>query len=195
MRAAGFVLVGGHSSRMGRDKALMPLNARTLVEDVAERVRKVAGNVALVGRPDRYRDLEYECLPDIRSGIGPLGGIDAALAARRADLNLILACDMPGVETRWLRELLHCAKETDALCVILRDAEERVHPLCAVYRSACLPRLKRALDERRLRVRDFVDELGAEFLKVRAVVENVNTPEEWERWQWRYVQTMGADAR
>jgi molybdenum cofactor guanylyltransferase len=170
---------------MGRDKALLSWNGHALVEDVAERVRKVAGNVALVGRPERYGNLGYECLPDLRPGSGPLAGIEAALASGRAEFNLILACDMPGIETQRLKELLRGAIESDALCRVVRDAQGMVHPLCGVYRSGCLAAVKRALDEKRLRARDLVSELRGELFELSGVLDNVNTPEDWSAWQWR----------
>jgi molybdenum cofactor guanylyltransferase len=170
---------------MGRDKALLACEEHLLVEDVAARVREAAGNVVLVGRPERYGGLGLECLPDLRAGLGPLAGIEAALEAGRAELNLIAACDMPGVETGWLRQLMRRAEETDALCVVARDAKGIVHPLCAVYRSGCLAVVQRALDEGRRRAQDVIRELRADFVDIGAVLENVNTPQEWTTWQRR----------
>ena len=193
MQAAGFVLVGGRSSRMGRDKALLRWNSHALVEDVAAMVRSVAGNVALVGMPERYGSLGLECLPDVRPGLGPLAGIEAALASGRAELNLIAACDMPGIEAMWLRRLVREAGESGALCTMIRDVEGRVHPLCGVYRSECLPAVRRALDERRLRLQDVTEELRAAILDIGSPLINLNTPQEWMAWQRRRTAISTAD--
>src|SRR6058998_1400393 len=94
---AGFVLVGGRSSRMGRDKACLPLQGRTLLEHVAAAVAAAAGSVTLVGSPERYQNLGFRVIADSLPGCGPLGGIHTALGASPADWNLIVACDMPGI--------------------------------------------------------------------------------------------------
>ncbi len=119
MQAAGFVLVGGRSSRMGQDKAFLMWNSRPLVADVAEKAASVAGNVVLIGERARYRNLGLECLPDLRPGMGPLGGIETALKSGRGEFNLILACDMPGLRSEWLYALLEKAQQTDALCTAI----------------------------------------------------------------------------
>lgn len=194
MQAAGFVLVGGRSSRMGRDKALLPMDAHALVENVAARVREVAGNVALVGRPERYEGLGFECLPDLRADLGPLAGIEAALASGRGEFNLILACDMPEIERGWLIRLLQHAKETQAPCTIARDQGEIVHPLCGVYRRDCLPTVQRALDERRLRALELIEELTADFIDIGALIPNLNTPEDWTAWRQHREHRMHTDA-
>jgi molybdopterin-guanine dinucleotide biosynthesis protein A len=164
---------------MGRDKALLEWNSHAVVEDVAARVQNVAGNVALVGRPERYAALGFECLSDLRPGLGPLAGIEAALESGRAELNLIVACDMPGIETEWLRKLLRQAEQSGAFCSVLRDGGGIVHPLCGVYRTECLPEVRRALDEGCLKVHDLVHDLRGEFLDVKGPAPNVNTPEDW----------------
>jgi molybdopterin-guanine dinucleotide biosynthesis protein A len=91
----GFVLVPGHSTRMGRDKALLKFHGSTFAGGIAECVRRVAGNVTLVGPPDRYRELGYTVIPDRVPGCGPLGGVYTALSSSHAEWNLIVACDMP----------------------------------------------------------------------------------------------------
>ncbi len=179
MQAAGFVLVGGRSSRMGHDKAFLMWNSRLLVEDVAAKAASVAGSVALIGKPERYRDLGLDCLPDLRHGFGPLAGIETALESGRGEFNLILACDMPGLRSEWLYRLLQKARETGALCIAIRDESGAIHPLCAVYTSGCLPIVRNALDTGRLKLLDLLRKLDAIILDIPAAVSNVNTPEEW----------------
>jgi molybdenum cofactor guanylyltransferase len=79
MQSAGFVLVGGDSSRMGRDKALLPLKSGLLIDEVAGKVADACGTAALIGEPERYRHLGIDCLADLRPRMGPLAGIETAL--------------------------------------------------------------------------------------------------------------------
>ena len=85
MLVAGFVLVGGRSLRMGRDKARLPINSHLLVEDVAAKVGFVSQSVALVGELQHYRDVPFDFVNDLRPSLGPLAGIEAALASGRVD--------------------------------------------------------------------------------------------------------------
>jgi molybdopterin-guanine dinucleotide biosynthesis protein A len=180
MRPAGFVLAGGNSSRMGRDKALLEWDSHPLIERIAREVEAVTGNIALIGVPDRYTALGIECFPDLRPGLGPLAGIEAALMSGRGDLNLIVACDMPLLESAWLRDLLHTANQTNARCVVSLDSTGNLHPLCAVYRTDCLPVVQHALDENRLKLRDLVRELDAVTVEIGRPILNVNTPQDWD---------------
>ena len=168
---------------MGRDKALLPWNSASLVEDAAAKVQTAAGSVNLIGDPSRYRHLGYDCLPDRRPGLGPLAGIEAALLSGRGELNLIAACDMPGLQLAWLRLLLESAAQSDALCTLLLDSNGTMHPLCAVYRTGCLPVVQHALDEGRLKLMNLSASLNAHTIAVPTPVWNVNTPEEWSAWQ------------
>ncbi len=183
MPVAGFVLVGGRSLRMGRDKARLPVEPHLLVEDVAAKVSCIAESVALVGDSRLYSDLKIECLDDLRRGCGPLAGIEAALTSQRGDLSLIVACDMPGIRVEWLEQLIEEASQGDRVCIVCRDAADIVHPLCSVWRSDALPQLQKALAEGRLRVLDFIEELNPAYVAISEAIPNVNTPEEWIAWQ------------
>jgi len=183
MCVAGFVLVGGHSSRMGQNKARLRVGSRLMVELVASEVAKVTGRVTLVGRPEAFRDLPFECLADLRPGLGPLAGLETLLASGRAEFNVVASCDMPGIMSAELARLLARCRQTRGSCALAIDAHGRRHPLCAVYRDNCLPFVRSALDAGRLRLLDLVEELKAVEVPIDSVLSNLNTPEEWAAWQ------------
>jgi molybdopterin-guanine dinucleotide biosynthesis protein A len=181
MPHAGFVLVGGHSSRMGRDKALLPWRGTTLAQHVARIVQDAAGTVALIGDPSRYSHLGHPVYPDDLPGRGPAGGIATALSVSEAEWSLIVGCDMPFIAAGPLRMLLRKAADTDRKCVVAAGPSGP-EPLCAVYHRDCLVPLKKAIAESRLRMRDVVRELPA--LLVTGIdpksFANLNTPEDFE---------------
>jgi molybdopterin-guanine dinucleotide biosynthesis protein A len=184
MQRSGFVLAGGGSSRMGRDKALLPYRGTTLVQHLAQLVQEAAGTVALIGEPVRYSSLGYPVYPDKFPGCGPLGGIYTALSISAADWNLIVACDMPGISADVLRTLLGSAAGPGQSCVIATGPTGAPEPLCAVYHRCCLPVLRRAIKEKRFKMRDLVMELEPTARLVDAsALANVNTPAEWAEFE------------
>ncbi len=184
MRASGYVLTGGASSRMGRDKAFLPYRGSTLVEHVARAVREAAGSVALIGPPVKYASLGYPVYPDKQPGYGPLGGVYTALAITPSPWNLVVACDMPGLSTAVLNELLARAVQSGRLCVMASATDGSVEPLCAVYHQSCLPVLEHALRDKRLKMNDLAAELAALAVPVEtAAVANVNSPVDWARFE------------
>lgn len=181
MRAAGYVLVGGRSTRMGADKALLPYRAGTLVDHVAAEVRAAAGCVTLVGDPNRYRHLGYPVINDRLPGNGPLGGIVAALAASPADWALIVACDMPGVTAALLTGLLDAAiNATGNPDCVVPELDSGPEPLCAVYNRRALSLLDSFLDHKFLKMRDAVQSLKTAFVPYSdpRFFRNLNTPED-----------------
>ena len=178
MKVAGFVLTGGLSTRMGRDKAMLAVNGQTLCEAIADVVSLVAEKVFLVGRPERYRNLRYECLADLHPGLGPLSGVETALAAGKAELNVVVGCDVVNLDAGWLQALIQEALP-GRRCVAAEDCDRKVQPLCAVYRSECGPIVSKAIAEGRLRMMDLLRELEARPVKVDAVILNANTPEDY----------------
>src|SRR5882724_876980 len=117
---AGFVLAGGQSRRMGRNKALLDYGDGTLVQAVAFEVLKAAGSVALLGDPALYGHLGIRVVPDVIPGCGPMSGLHAALlAAGGAEWILIVACDLPNIESSFLRSLIDAASP-EVLCVAAR---------------------------------------------------------------------------
>jgi molybdopterin-guanine dinucleotide biosynthesis protein A len=186
MQASGFVLAGGGSKRMGRNKALLPFRGMTLVEHIAGMVRQAAGSVTLIGDPAQLAHLGLPVVPDKLPASGPAGGIYTALTITSSDWNLIAGCDMPAITSGILLNLLRRAAVTsnpiDCLAAAGPDGEPE--PLCAVYHRRCLPAVDRAIRENRLKMKDLLLELGVEMLPVDpSALANVNTPAEWAEFE------------
>ncbi len=181
MFSAGFVLAGGGSSRMGRDKALLPFAGGVLLEHVAREVEAAAGSLTLLGDPALYGHLGWPVWPDLVPGCGPMGALYTALSRTEADWNLFVACDMPDVRREDLALLLAQAGAWETDCVAPVTEENRSHPLCAAYHRRVLPAVTRALSDNHLKMQDLLAAVQTVF--TRAIgpehLTNVNTPEEW----------------
>jgi molybdopterin-guanine dinucleotide biosynthesis protein A len=135
----GFIIAGGKSSRMGTgvDKAFLDFGGQTLLDRARTVMGAVCDSVTIVGDPAKfakYGSTKYgSVVADIFSGCGPLAGIHAALVNSPAELNLMLAVDMPFVSRELLAFLFAVAEGNDAVVTVPR-AGNGLQPLCAVYR-------------------------------------------------------------
>jgi molybdopterin-guanine dinucleotide biosynthesis protein A len=180
---AGYVLVGGNSSRMGRDKAFLAYRDTVLADFIARQMQAAAGKVTLVGPVARYLELGWPVIPDLRPDNGPLGGIEAALSNTTAEWNLVAACDMPRVSSECFQEILSRADQSAADCLVPLTPEGQPEPLSAAWRASCLKAVSRALDAGRRKTQDLFAEVRTEYWKPLKIhhFENVNTPEDWLR--------------
>jgi molybdopterin-guanine dinucleotide biosynthesis protein A len=183
-----FVTAGGHSSRMGKDKAWLEIDGRTMIEHIIDELLRVTPLVSVIANDPEYSRLRLPVLSDVNHGIGPLEAIRTALANSLANRIVLVACDLPFVTAELLTVLLDCAAGYEA--VVPMSADERVEPLCAVYSIEALQpvtaliasgerKVTRLFDRLRTRMVPF-DELrrlpGSERFFV-----NVNTLEDYAR--------------
>jgi molybdopterin-guanine dinucleotide biosynthesis protein A len=143
--AEGFVLAGGRSTRMGRDKALISLAGRSLLDLALDKLRALplAGAPRIVAARS---DLSAHAavIGDLHPGCGPLSGIEAALAASAQPLNVFLPVDIPLLPPQFLLWMLHRAAITGALVTVPRF-NGWPQPLCAVYHRDLLDHLTASL--------------------------------------------------
>ena len=189
----GAILTGGSSQRMGRDKALVEISGRTLVEisvaaltaGGADEVVLVGGDAATLG--DVVPRARF--VADLSPGEGPLGGLLTAFAATAAAgagrLMVVLACDMPRIDGSTVRALLDALRAAPAAAGALAVASDRVQPLTGAWRPAlAAPTLQRAFDagERAPRlVLPDLDIVPVGGLAGEALVD-VDRPEDLERY-------------
>ena len=138
---SGYVLAGGRSTRMGRDKARIQLAGKPLVEHAVTKLRRVCAEVFILSA-DHVLSRFAPIVPDVHPDCGPIGGIEAALTHSRHDWNLFLPVDMPFVPTSLLWDRvadLMCLPETDPARrpgVRLLSVCSRPQPaLCLIHRE------------------------------------------------------------
>ena len=110
---APYIIAGGQSLRMRQDKRLLNYKGMTLLERVYMLAKSVTGREpVIVG--DNLNDPafdKYLKIPDAAQGMGPIGGIVAALENSHADWTLILPVDMPELTSEMISGLINCADD------------------------------------------------------------------------------------
>ena len=164
---SGAILCGGHARRLGgQDKSRLRVGGRTILVRQIEALRPCVHRIFLVGGiappPDSWphadprHDADVQRVTDRLADRGPLGGLDAALAAADDDAVLLLACDLPNVTTALLSHLIRVCDGVDA---VVPRTERGYHPLCAVYAQSCGAAVRRRLEHGALRIRDLMADL------------------------------------
>ena len=185
----GFILVGGASSRMGRDKARLTLGGQTFVERIRGALSALTERVTLVGSAERCAAWpRLPAVPDFYVEWGALGGLHAALAAaRHSAWAAVVACDLPFVTGELFVRLASLRENFDAVVPVQRDG--RWQPLCALYRaSAAGERAAELIAAGERRPRALLDRLRTRLVAFDELSDlggadhfftNVNTPEDY----------------
>ncbi len=199
---SAIVLAGGQSSRMGRDKARIPVQGVPLLRQVCDVALTCTCEVYVVTPwPERYQDiLPAAChvipevpLPGETKPHGPLVGFAQGLAQVETDWVLLLACDLPQLQANvlqsWVTQLDKTADDAmpeavrEATIALLPRHPKGWEPLCGFYRRQCLPMLTQFIDEggrsfQRWLGQHLVQELP---LSNTQLLFNCNTPADLER--------------
>jgi molybdopterin-guanine dinucleotide biosynthesis protein A len=142
----GFVLVGGQSRRMGRDKALLEFDGQPLWRRMVNLLAPFVESVTLLGPGDRYGALGVPVLEDCERAGGPLAAIVNGLENSSWDWNIFLPCDLPLLDPGFIAHLILRLERGDIDAAVAQTGGGW-QPLCAAYRRTCLPKMKRALEE------------------------------------------------
>jgi molybdopterin-guanine dinucleotide biosynthesis protein A len=160
------ILAGGNARRLGGvTKPLMVIDGRRIIDRQLDVLRPLFGAaiVIVANDPVPFRELGVSVIPDrVGPGVGPLAGLDAALAFFPPDVTAVVcvAGDMPFLHPDVLRALRDAGPAPAVVPRLLRGAE----PLCARYDRTVAPRLATALATGMRALHVFVDTLGATYL-------------------------------
>ncbi len=200
-RVDGLILAGGRSSRMGRDKALIPIRGEPLLHRVGQVAADCCRQVWILSPwPQRYRavvDPSWRLLtetdPDgLRPATGhrgPLHGLHQGVQqiskiSDPPEWILVLACDLPYLQVEILKEW---GKRVEQLpgdrFAIVPYRDDRWEPLCGWYRLECLSLLELAIQHGQTSLQTWLNQIPTERIEIPSdhspwarMLWNCNTP-------------------
>lgn len=131
----GFILAGGKSERLGRDKRKIEISGKTLLARTVSVLEDLLGCHPLVvgDNLDEFNIPSEFIIRDAIKNSGPLGGLVAALDCCTTKWALVLAVDLPNITAEDLQLLMSSAD--DSYDIITLSAGELPEPLIALYRK------------------------------------------------------------
>jgi molybdopterin-guanine dinucleotide biosynthesis protein A len=180
--ASAVVLAGGDSRRMGRDKALLPVAGRPLIETIIRQLRTRFDDILVSARrADDYRFLGLEIVPDAEPGQGPLRGIASALPRTKHDLAFVTACDIPRIDLEFVECLIGLAEGCEV--VLPFRPPDLYEPLFAVYRRSVVGPAEEILAAGKRSLLELLDKVRVRRVEIPDGLsfENINTRADYRK--------------
>ncbi len=188
MKATAIIMAGGDSTRMGRDKSMLPIDGRSIIKHIVDQLTAHFDQI-LISSNDvvKYGFLGLEVIPDKVAGRGPLMGIASALGASANEVNFVIACDIPHVDIALMKTMLREAHNHDAVVPVTGPA--RYEPLFAVYKKSMLAAITESLASGNNRIIDPFARCNIKYIDLSTAplqwLKNINTIDDY----WELVRT------
>lgn len=144
----GAILCGGQSSRMGKDKGLLKLEAKTWTQTAMDKMALLSLPVVVSVNATQYSDYatifpSSQLVKDDDSLRlkGPLCGVLSIHLQHPTEDLFVLACDMPLLDPALLKELLNQYNGHPSYEAFVYTNENEPEPLCGIYKARGLSRI------------------------------------------------------
>lgn len=174
------IFAGGKSSRMGKDKALLPFGKySTLAEFQQVKLNTLFDKVYISAKENKF-DFDCMVIEDNYTDNSPLVGLISVFETLGVEEVFILSVDAPFVNKETIQKLLSHNKST--LDVIVAQSPSGVQPLCGFYKKSILPLAYAQLEKGNHRLGDLLRLANTLFVKFDEddFFTNLNHPEEYQ---------------
>ena len=179
MKASAVILAGGESRRFGSDKSLLRVGGELLVERSLREWGGLFEDVVIAcGAKKKFFLPGVTEAVDVYPDRGPLGGVHAGLGAARGPWVFVAACDMPGIDADFIKELFRYAE--GEWRIVLPRHDGILEPLCGLYHKDCFAAAELMLSENRNCILDMYDVVPTRYVKTKNCFFNVNYPDDVE---------------
>ena len=181
----GLVLAGGHSKRMGQDKALLLRDGQSQLSYVTNLLGGVVGEVFVSTRQDQQADPErsrYRTIVDRYDDMGPIAGILSAMDEHPAADWLVVACDLPNIDQLTLEFLIQQRSDRQPFTAYRSSHDGLPEPLCAIYRAGSDALIREFVSSGRKCPRKMLINSDTRLIDQPdpAALDNINTPDDLE---------------
>ena len=181
----GLVLAGGHSKRMGKNKALLSYNGKAQVKYLYELLKTSTSKVYVSCRSEQSHSPcfnQLNLIEDRFVGFGAVGGILSALKKHPNAAWFVVACDMPFINKSIIDHLIENRNPYRIATCFYNEYQKWPEPLCAIYEPKSALRLGQylAIDKycpRKILMNSNIQNIKPLFPDC---LSNINTPEEFK---------------
>ncbi len=177
MQITAIILAGGKSLRMGQDKGLVLHRRKQMVEHVIDACRQITPNIFISTNNMNYKVFGYPLITDNHKGIGPIGGIQAALAVSDTEDNIFCPCDMPEIHSLIFEKILQAREGNQA--VVAARGDGKYFPVLGYYRKSALEIVEKQIHKGDFKMQNLLKILNAETVVFAdSELVNINHPED-----------------
>ena len=181
------ILTGGASRRMGRDKAMLKIGDKTMLQHIIDKYSSLGEVAVSVNQHGRFPVEGALELVDRFPDKGPLNGLVSAFSETDFDTIFLTGTDLPLGEPALVNKLIELSEGYDA-CVMQRGVKG-IEPLFAIYNRSCSEKAYDCLDEGRRSFMALFDRVNVRYVEenelrdfdLDRILLNVNTTEEFEK--------------
>ncbi len=185
-KVKGLVLAGGKSQRMGHDKTVISYHGKPQREHLLSLLEPCCESVQLSCRHDQQEALKaYPILPDKMIGLGPFGAILTAFQQDPQAAWLVVASDLPHLNTRAINYLLENRDPSKLATAFHNSVTGFPDPLFTIWEPKSYPTLLQFLSwgyscPRKVLINSNINEIHPQDNQL---LLNVNTPEELDQYK------------
>jgi len=175
------IFAGAKSTRMGKDKALLPFGKyNSLAAFQYHKLSTYFDKVYLSAKENKF-DFPCEIIQDKYEIYSPLVGIISAFESLEEEAIFILAVDAPFVNENVISTLLSCADKSDANAIVAQSPHG-VQPLCGVYKKSIVSLAKIQLKKGNHKLQDLLTLGSSKFIYFEDddAFRNLNYPQEYQ---------------
>ena len=167
MKTGCVILAGGKGRRLGREKAWVELDGKSLLQHAVSNLEFLNSEIVIVKAPEGElppvsAGVNLKVVQDSVGGKGPLAGILWGLVNSKYRYNLIVACDMPLLNKDLVKYMISSVEDYDAVVPRLGKYRE---PLQTVYSKDCISEIEKQLKQDRLKVDGLFSEVRTRFVE------------------------------
>lgn len=187
---SAIVLAGGGSKRMGRNKALLKLGKKTMIETIVDTLKPLFNEIIVVtNNPEEYSMLKnVRFIPDCMEikEKNSLIGLYSGVLASKNHFTFVVPCDMPLLNPSFIQYMLENLGDEDIMIPYLKG---HYQPLHAIYGKGCLKPIKLLLEKENYKIINFFNDVVVTKIEKDIVKKfdphfksflNINTDEEYK---------------
>jgi len=179
---SGVVIAGGKSSRMGKDKALLPfMGYSSLSKFQYKKLEEIFDRVYISAKSNKF-DFNANIIYDKFKESNPLNPIISALEATKGDIFLI-SVDMPFIKKESIKRLVKIYNLYPQYDIYISKSQNGIEPTFAIYKHSVLDIAKNMYSKDDFRLKNLINKANSYIVEFNCLDEfiNLNTPIEYKK--------------